>query len=117
MQRLKYKSLIGLRGVAHSENARARYWARKFEFPMIMMATWIIMEWYASALGGLLILFGLGLFSLITASFSAFLLAKDEEEIIRDEKEELTRLRRIEERMERLEKLLKRVESSVSKDR
>ena len=51
MQKLKYKSLIGLRGVAHSENARARYWARKFEFPMIMMATWIIMEWYASAQG------------------------------------------------------------------
>ena len=266
MQKLKYKSLIGLRGVAHSENARARYWAHKFEFPMIMMATWIIIEWYASAqgvfpiylnvltdwlvwgfflletvvltslvdnrwrylssnwlnlliiiialpvlwdgkteivalrtlrlflvlpllfgisktarsilsknqlgvtllvslfiiiasgiliagldpaidniwdgfwwawvtvttvgygdivpssapgkiFGGLLILFGLGLFSLITASFSAFLLTKDEEEIIRDEKEELTRLRRIEERMERLERVLKRVESLVSKDR
>ena len=66
---------------------------------------------------GLLILFGLGLFSLITASLSAFLLAKDEEEIIRDEQEELVRLRRIEERMEKLERILKRVESSVSKDR
>ena len=67
--------------------------------------------------GGLLILFGLGLFSLITASFSAFLLAKDEEKIIRDEREELVRLRRIEERMENLESLLKRLESSISKDR
>ena len=266
MQKLKYKALIGLRGVVHSENERARYWARKFEFPMIMVATWIIIEWYASAqgvfppylnvvtdwlvwgfflletailtslvdnkwrylstnwlnlliiivalpvlwegrtevaalrtlrlflvlpllfgisktvrsilsrnqlgitllvslfiivgsgiliagidpaidniwdgfwwawvtvttvgygdivpssaagkiFGGLLILFGLGLFSLITASFSAFLLAKDEEEIIRDEKEELVRLRRIEDRMEKLERVLKRMESTISKDR
>jgi voltage-gated potassium channel len=266
MQKIKYKSLLGLSGVAHAENARARYWAHKFEFPMIMIATWIIIEWYASAqdifppvlnvmsdwlvwsfflletalltslvdnkfrylstnwlnlliiivalpvlwngkteivalrtlrlflvlplligisktarsilsknqlgitllvslfiiigsgiliagidpaidniwdgfwwawvtvttvgygdivpssapgkiFGGLLILFGLGLFSLITASFSAFLLAKDEEEIIRDEKEELVRLRRIEERMVKLETVLKRLESSVSKIR
>jgi voltage-gated potassium channel len=266
MRKLKYKALIGLRGVARSENPRARYWAGKFEFPMIMIATWIIIEWYAYAqgvfppylhvltdwlvwsfflletvtltrlvddkwqylltnwlnlliivvalpvlwdgkteiaalrtlrlflvlpllfgisktarsilsknqlgitllvslfiivgsgiliagidpaidniwdgfwwawvtvttvgygdivpssaagkiFGGLLILFGLGLFSLITASFSAFLLAKDEETIIRDEKEELVRLRRIEERMENIESLLKRLESPVSKDR
>ncbi len=266
MQKLRYRSLLGLRGVARSENERARYWARKFEFPMIMIATWIIIEWYANAqgvfppylhvitdwlvwsfflletailtrlvdnkwrylssnwlnliiilvalpvlwngkteiaalrtlrvflvlpllfgisktarsilsrnqlgvtllvslfiivgsgiliagidpaidniwdgfwwawvtvttvgygdivpssaagkiFGGLLILFGLGLFSLITASFSAFLLAKDEEKIIRDEREELVRLRRIEERMENLESLLKRLESSITKDR
>ena len=265
MQKLKYQALIGLRGVVHSENERARYWASKFELPMILIATWIIIEWYAYAqgvfppylhvitdwlvwsfflletviltslvdnkwrylssnwlnlfiivvalpvlwngkteiaalrtlrlflvlplllgisktvrsilsrnqlgvtllvslfiivgsgiliagidpaidniwdgfwwawvtvttvgygdivpssaagkiFGGLLILFGLGLFSLITASFSAFLLAKDEEELIKDEKEELVRLRRIEERMEKLERLLKRMESSISKD-
>ncbi len=266
MQKLKYQALIGLRGVLSSENERARYWARKFELPMIMIATWIIIEWYAYAqgvfppylhvitdwlvwsfflletviltslvdnkwrylssnwlnlfiivvalpilwdgkteiaalrtlrlflvlpllfgisktvrsilsrnqlgitllvslfiivgsgiliagidpaidniwdgfwwawvtvttvgygdivpssaagkiFGGLLILFGLGLFSLITASFSAFLLSKDEERIIRDEKEELIRLRRIEERMEKLERLLKRLESTIPKDR
>ena len=266
MQKLKYQALIGLRGVVHAENERARYWASKFELPMILIATWIIIEWYAYAqgvfppylhvitdwlvwsfflletviltslvdnkwrylssnwlnlfiivvalpvlwngkteiaalrtlrlflvlplllgisktvrsilsrnqlgvtllvslfiivgsgiliagidpaidniwdgfwwawvtvttvgygdivpssaagkiFGGLLILFGLGLFSLITASFSAFLLAKDEEELIKDEKEELVRLRRIEERMEKLERLLKRLESSISKDR
>ena len=35
---------------------------------------------------GLLILFGPGLFSLITASSSAFLLAKDEDQIIKDVK-------------------------------
>jgi voltage-gated potassium channel len=266
MQKPHYKALIGLRGVDHSENERARYWAGKFEFPMIMIATWIIIEWYAFAqgvfpqylhlmtdwlvwsfflletviltrlvdnkwrylssnwlnlliivvafpllwdgkteiaalrtlrlflvlpllfgisktvrsilsrnqlgitllvslfiivgsgiliagidpaiesiwdgfwwawvtvttvgygdivpssaagkiFGGLLILFGLGLFSLITASFSAFLLSKDEEKIIRDEKEELVRLRRIEERIEKLERLLRRLESSISKSR
>jgi len=266
MPKLEYKALIGLRGVVHSENAQARYWARKFEFPMIMIATWIIIEWYASAqgvfppylnvitdwlvwgfflletatltrlvddkwrylstnwlnlliilvalpvlwvgkteiaalrtlrlflvlplllgisktvrsilsrnqlgitllvsffiilgsgiliagidpaidniwdgfwwawvtvttvgygdivpssaagkiFGGLLILFGLGLFSLITASFSAFLLSKDEEELIRDEKEELVQLHRIEKRMEKLERILSRLESSISKDR
>lgn len=266
MQKLEYKTLIGLRGVVHTENKRARYWARKFEFPMIMIAAWIIIEWYASAkgvippylnvisdwlvwgfflsetvwltilvdnkwrylstnwlnlaiiitafpvlwvgktevaalrtlrlflvlpllfgisrtvrsvlarnqlgitllvsffiivgagiliagldpaidniwdgfwwawvtvttvgygdivptswagkiFGGLLILFGLGLFSLITASFSAFLLAKDEEEIIRGEKQELIRLRRIESRIEKLEKMLKRIEASLQDDR
>ncbi|MGB5457393.1 MAG: potassium channel family protein, partial [Gammaproteobacteria bacterium] len=67
--------------------------------------------------GGLLILFGLGLFSLITASFSAFLLAKDEEQLIKDEKEELVRLGRIEERIDKLEKILKRLESTLSDDR
>mgnify|MGYP001828259687 CR=1 FL=1 len=51
--------------------------------------------------GRLLILFGLGLFSLITASFSAFLLSKDEEQIMKDEKEELMRLGRIEKRIEK----------------
>ncbi|MGB5276332.1 MAG: potassium channel family protein [Gammaproteobacteria bacterium] len=266
MHKLEYKALIGLRGVAHKENARARYWARRFEFPMILIAAWIIVEWYASAkdvfppylnvisdwlvwgfflletvsltilvdnkwrylstnwlnlviiiaafpvlwvgrtevaalrtlrlflvlpllfgisktvrsvlarnqlgitllvalfiiiaagiliagldpaidniwdgfwwawvtvttvgygdivptsgpgkiFGGLLILFGLGLFSLITASFSAFLLAKDEEQLIKDEKEELVRLGRIEERIDKLEKILKRLESTLSDDR
>jgi len=67
--------------------------------------------------GGPLILFGLGLFSLITVSLSAFLLAKDEEEIIKDEKEELVRLGRIENRINKLELILKRLESSLADDR
>ena len=62
--------------------------------------------------GGLLILFGLGLFSLISASLSAFLSAKDEEQIIEDEKEELVRPGRIEKRIDKLELILKRLESS-----
>ena len=51
MFKANYKSIIGLRGVVREENRRVRYWARKFEFPMIMIAIWIIIEWYASNQG------------------------------------------------------------------
>ena len=263
MIKANYKSIIGLRGVVHNENRRVRYWAHKFELPMIMIAIWIIIEWYASAqgvfppllnvitdwlvwgfffietalltrladdrvrylstnwlnlliiivafpvlwhssteiaalrtlrvflvlpllfgisktargvlaknklgltllvalfiiiaagiliagidpaidniwdgfwwawvtvttvgygdivpssaagrvFGGLLILFGLGLFSLITANFSAFLLAKEEEEIIKDEKIEMIKLQQIDQRLDNLENILERMEKTLS---
>jgi len=263
MIKANYKSIIGLRGVVHNENRRVRYWAHKFELPMILIAIWIIIEWYASAqgvfppplniitdwlvwgfffietalltrladdkvrylstnwlnlliiivafpvlwhgsteiaalrtlrvflvlpllfgisktargvlaknklgltllvaffiiiaagiliagidpaidniwdgfwwawvtvttvgygdivpssaagrvFGGLLILFGLGLFSLITANFSAFLLAKEEEEIIKDEKIEMIKLQQIDQRLDNLENILERMEKTLS---
>lgn len=263
MPRTDYHKLIGLRGVVRSENATARYWAQRFDLPMILLAIWIIIEWYASAEGvfppvlsvitdwlvwgfflletvlltslvdnkwrylssnwlnlmiilvalpllwegkteiaalrtlrlflilplllgvsrtvrrflarnqlgitllvalfiitaagiliagidpaidniwdgfwwawvtvttvgygdivpsspagkvfaGLLILFGLGLFSLITASFSAFLLSRDEEKILREEREELLELHRIQERLDRVEETLERVEKALA---
>jgi len=263
MIKANYKSIIGLRGVVHNENRRVRYWAHKFELPMILIAIWIIIEWYASSqgvfppllniitdwlvwgfffietalltrladdkvrylstnwlnlliiivafpvlwhgsteiaalrtlrvflvlpllfgisktargvlaknklgltllvaffiiiaagiliagidpaidniwdgfwwawvtvttvgygdivpssaagrvFGGLLILFGLGLFSLITANFSAFLLAKEEEEIIKDEKIEMIKLQQIDQRLDNLENILERMEKTLS---
>jgi len=63
---------------------------------------------------GLLILFGLGLFSLITASFSAFLLSREEEEILKEEREELRQLRYITHRLDLLEKALYRLEQTLS---
>jgi len=263
MFKANYKSIIGLRGVAHNENREVKYWAHKFELPMIMIAIWIIIEWYASTqgvfppvlniitgwfvwgffliettlltrladnklrylatnwlnlliiivafpvlwhgsmevaalrtlriflvlpllfgisktargvlaknklgltllvalfiiiaagiliagidpaidniwdgfwwawvtvttvgygdivpssaagkvFGGLLILFGLGLFSLITANFSAFLLAKEEKEIIKDEKIEMIKLQHIEQRLNNLETILERMEKTLS---
>ena len=88
--------------------------------------------------GGLLMVLGLGLFSLITASFSAFLIAREEEEMIEEEsrllereeeivhKEEevvgqelraLSKLERIERRMERLEKSLAEIIERLDKPR
>ena len=42
------KILIGLSGVARDERPAARRWARRFEFPMILLAFWILIEWYLS---------------------------------------------------------------------
>ncbi len=38
--------LTGLSGVATDERAVAQRWARRFEFPMILLAVWILIEWY-----------------------------------------------------------------------
>lgn len=43
--------LVGLRGVAADENPLARTWARRFELPMILLALWIVIEWYLVARG------------------------------------------------------------------
>jgi voltage-gated potassium channel len=43
--------LLGLSGVAPSENARARRWGRLLEWPMLGVAIWIMVEWYLGAKG------------------------------------------------------------------
>ena len=43
--------LIGLRGVAADERPAARRWASYFELPMILLAIWILIEWYLSDKG------------------------------------------------------------------
>jgi len=43
--------LIGLSGVAADERPAARRWAGRFELPMILLALWIMIEWYLKAKG------------------------------------------------------------------
>ena len=38
--------LIGLSGVEADENALAQRWGRRFEIPMILLAIWILLEWF-----------------------------------------------------------------------
>lgn len=47
MSKMKLQSLIGLAGVAGNEREKARLLARKFEIPMLLVALWILVEWYA----------------------------------------------------------------------
>ncbi|WP_417597116.1 potassium channel family protein [Oceanospirillum sp.] len=53
--------------------------------------------------GAFLILLGIGLFSLLTASFSVYFLSREEEEVTDKESELLGRIDRVEVRLERLE--------------
>ena len=64
--------------------------------------------------GALLILFGIGLFSLLTANFSAFFVARDEERLLEKEDAEHLRLRRIEGQLERLERQLASIEARLA---
>jgi voltage-gated potassium channel len=43
--------LIGLPGVAANETPAARRWAGHFELPMILLAIWILIEWYLTEKG------------------------------------------------------------------
>jgi len=43
--------LIGLPGVADHERPAARRWAAHFEVPMILLAIWIMIEWYLAEKG------------------------------------------------------------------
>ncbi len=45
-------SIVGLSGVDRSENPRARRVGRYFEWPMILIAFWILFEWYLEARAG-----------------------------------------------------------------
>ena len=45
----KFTHLIGLAGVDHSENKKARHVARLLEWPMMGIALWILLEWYLGA--------------------------------------------------------------------
>lgn len=42
-------AVIGLAGVADDETPAAQRWGRYFEAPMLVLAIWIIVEWYLSA--------------------------------------------------------------------
>ena len=43
---IKFKYLIGLSGVNHLENDRAKFWDSIFQWPMLMLAIWIPVQWY-----------------------------------------------------------------------
>lgn len=58
--------------------------------------------------GALLILMGIGLFSMLTASFSAFFIEQDEKALTQRELENLNRINRLENRLEHIEKQLER---------
>ena len=67
--------------------------------------------------GALVILFGVGFFSLLTASFSAYFVSRGEVEIEEEEEEEISQLKHIERRIEAMEKTLKRIERRLNEDR
>ena len=67
-------------------------------------------------LGAVVILFGVGFFSLLTASFSAYFVSRGEVEIEEEEEEEINQLLHIERRIEAMEKTLKRIERKLSDD-
>lgn len=50
---MKTPNIFGLAGVAPNENPRARRCAEQFEWPMMLLALWIIVEWYLTATGRL----------------------------------------------------------------
>jgi voltage-gated potassium channel len=66
--------------------------------------------------GALVILFGVGFFSLLTASFSAYFVSRGEVEIEEEEEEEISELKLIERRIETMEKTLKRIERRLNED-
>ncbi|PCJ84885.1 MAG: ion transporter [Thiotrichaceae bacterium] len=51
MFNFNFNLLIGLSGVASDETMLARRWARRFEVPMILLAIWILVEWYLRGRG------------------------------------------------------------------
>lgn len=67
--------------------------------------------------GAVVILFGVGFFSLLTASFSAYFVSRGEVEIEEEEIEEISQLKLIERRIEAMEKTLKRIEHRLNEDR
>jgi len=67
--------------------------------------------------GAVVILFGVGFFSLLTASFSAYFISRGEVEIEEEEIEEIYRLRDIERRIETMEQTLQRIEDRLNENR
>ena len=67
--------------------------------------------------GAVVILFGVGFFSLLTASFSAYFISRGEIEIEEEEVEEIYRLKDIEKRMKKMEQTLQRIEVRLNEDR
>lgn len=66
--------------------------------------------------GALVILFGVGFFSLLTASFSAYFVSRGEVEIEEEEAEEIYRLKDIERRIEAMEQTLQRIEARLKEN-
>lgn len=48
-----FKSMIGLAGVDPTENPRAVWWGQVFEWPMVFVAFWVLLEWYLDMAGKL----------------------------------------------------------------
>lgn len=65
--------------------------------------------------GSLLILIGLAMFSMLTASFSAFFIEQDEREITRKEMENIARIERLENRLQNIEEKLEKTLSSIER--
>lgn len=51
MARTRLNQLIGLAGVDDQERSVAREWGRRLEGPMLLLAVWILLQWYLSATG------------------------------------------------------------------
>lgn len=51
MSPLNIQSIVGLAGVAENENIKAKRVGRQFEIPMLVVAIWIVIEWYANLKG------------------------------------------------------------------
>ena len=66
--------------------------------------------------GAVVILFGVGFFSLLTASFSAYFVSRGEIEIEEEEVEEIYRLKDIVRRIEAMEQTLQRIEARLNED-
>jgi voltage-gated potassium channel len=45
--------LLGIAGVADNENATAKQWARRLEWPMVGVALWIVVQWYLQETHGI----------------------------------------------------------------
>ncbi|MFC6668837.1 ion channel [Marinobacterium aestuariivivens] len=65
--------------------------------------------------GALLILMGIGLFSMLTASFSALFIEQGEEALTRREQENLKRIGHLENRLERIERQLERAIAALDR--
>lgn len=50
---MKFRKLVGLSGVATHESAAAIRWGKRFEWPMLLVASWIFVQWYLEAAGEL----------------------------------------------------------------
>jgi len=48
-----FKSMIGLAGVDPQERSKAIWWGHVFEWPMVFVAFWVLLEWYLDATGKL----------------------------------------------------------------